>query len=38
VPLLGEPLTLWLVAGLALVSAGAWLSSRVPAAAPAAPR
>ncbi len=38
VPLLGEPLTLWLVAGLALVSAGAWLSSQVPAAASAAPR
>jgi drug/metabolite transporter (DMT)-like permease len=39
VPLLGEPLTIWLVAGLALVSAGAWLSSRVPVApvAPAAP-
>jgi len=28
VPLLGEPLTVWLVAGLALVSSGAWLASR----------
>lgn len=28
VPLLDEPLTPWLVAGLALVSAGAWLASR----------
>ena len=28
VPLLDEPLTPWLVAGLALVSGGAWLASR----------
>ncbi len=28
VPLLGEHLTVWLVAGLALVSSGAWLASR----------
>jgi len=28
VPLLDEPLTPWLVAGLALVSSGAWLASR----------
>lgn len=28
VPLLNEPLTPWLVAGLALVSGGAWLASR----------
>ncbi len=31
VPLLGEPLTLWLLAGLTLVSGGAWLASRAPA-------
>jgi drug/metabolite transporter (DMT)-like permease len=35
VPMLGEPLTVWLVAGLALVSGGAWLSSQVPASPPA---
>lgn len=29
VPLLGEPLTVWLVAGLVLVSAGAFLSARL---------
>lgn len=28
VPLLDEPLTVWLVAGLVLVSTGAWMSSR----------
>lgn len=33
VPLLGEPLTVWLVGGLALVSAGAFWSARVPATA-----
>jgi drug/metabolite transporter (DMT)-like permease len=38
VPLLGEPLTAWLVAGLALVSGGAWLSSRVAAAPQAGAR
>lgn len=35
VPLLGEPLTWWLVGGLVLVSSGAYLASR---AAPAPPR
>jgi drug/metabolite transporter (DMT)-like permease len=35
VPLLGEPLTGWLLAGLGLVSAGAWWSAKVPNASPA---
>jgi len=37
VPLLDEPLTVWLLAGLGLVSLGAYLSARPPRAVTATP-